>query len=66
MEFGVSPISETRRKMIERNRLFGVPCYRWIPAKTTVHATYWATLAPAARVPDALIWTGENEIRFAS
>ena len=33
MEFGASPIPETRRKMIERGRLFGVPGYRWIPAK---------------------------------
>ena len=64
MEFGVSPISESRRKMIERNRLFGVPCYRWIPAKTTVHAAYWAMLAPAVHVPEALTWTGKNEIRF--
>ena len=66
MEFGVSPISETRRKMIERNRLFGVPCYRWIPAKAKVQAAYWAMLAPAAHIPEALTWTGENEIRFES
>jgi hypothetical protein len=52
--------------MIERNRLFGVLCYRWIPAKATVHAVYWAMLAPAVRVPEALTWTGENEIRFES
>ena len=64
MEFGVSPISETRRKMIDRNRLFGVPCYRWIPAKTTVRVAYWAMLAPAGHVPEALTWTGENNIRF--
>ncbi len=38
MEFGVSPFPETRRKMIERRELFGVPGYRWIPAKTKVRA----------------------------
>jgi hypothetical protein len=64
MEFGVSPISESRRKMIERNRLFGEACYRWIPAKTTLRVTYWAMLSPAARVPEALSWTGENHVRF--
>ena len=33
MEFGVSPMPETRRAMIDRGRLFDVPTYRWIPAK---------------------------------
>ena len=37
MEFGVSPMPETRRAMIERGTLFGVPTYRWIPARTTLH-----------------------------
>ena len=34
MEFGVSPFPESRRQMIDRGRLFDVPTYRWIPAKT--------------------------------
>ena len=34
MEFGASPMPETRREMIERGRLFGAPCYRWLPAKS--------------------------------
>src|SRR5579863_9753649 len=29
MEFGVSPMPETRRQMIERGRMFGVPGCRW-------------------------------------
>jgi hypothetical protein len=29
-----------------------------------VHAVYWAMLAPAVHVPEALTWTGETEIRF--
>ena len=66
MEFGASPMAETRRKMIERNALFGTPCYRWIPAKATVHVRYWAALAPAERVPEALTWTGEENVRFES
>ena len=33
MEFGVSPMPESRRAMVDRGRLFGVPTYRWIPAR---------------------------------
>jgi hypothetical protein len=32
MEFGVSPMPETRRQMIDRHSLFGVPTYRWVAA----------------------------------
>jgi hypothetical protein len=66
MEFGASPIPESRRKMIERGSLFSVPAYRWIPAKSTVHVRYWAMLAPAERVPEALTWTGEDNLSFES
>jgi hypothetical protein len=66
MEFGASPIPESRRQMIERNSLFGVPGYRWIPAKSTVHVRYWAMLAAAERVPEALTWSGEDNVRFES
>jgi hypothetical protein len=44
MEFGVSPMPETRRAMIDRGRLFGVPAYRWLPAKSKLHAEYRAVL----------------------
>ena len=30
MEFGASPMPETRREMIRRGTMFGVPCFRWI------------------------------------
>ena len=43
-EFGVSPMPETRRAMIDRGSLFGVPGYRWIPAKTRVTAAYQARI----------------------
>ena len=42
MEFGVSPMPETRRQMIDRGRLFGVPAYRWLPARTRVEVEYRA------------------------
>jgi hypothetical protein len=44
MEFGVSPIPESRREMIERHRLFGVPTFRWLPARSRVSADYQAEL----------------------
>jgi hypothetical protein len=40
MEFGVSPMPETRKEMIDRRELFGHPTYRWIAAKSTVEAEY--------------------------
>lgn len=43
MEFGVSPMPESRRKMIERGQLFGVPAYRWLPAKSAAVVEYTAT-----------------------
>ncbi|MEO8028768.1 MAG: hypothetical protein ABI823_19965, partial [Bryobacteraceae bacterium] len=42
LEFGASPIPESRHKMIERGSLFGVPGYRWIPARTKVRVEYMA------------------------
>jgi hypothetical protein len=42
MEFGVSPMPETRRRMIDRGALFGVPAYRWIPARKSVRVHYTA------------------------
>jgi hypothetical protein len=56
MEFGVSPFPETRRQMIDRGRLFGVPTYRWIPARASVSVEYWALIRPAAEIPETLEW----------
>ena len=60
LEFGASPMPESRRKMIDRGTLFGMPGFRWIPAKSTVHVVYRAMLAPAASVPEALTWSGDS------
>lgn len=56
MEFGASPMPETRRKMIERGSLFGVPAFRWIPAKAKVRVEYWALVERAAKVPETVAW----------
>jgi hypothetical protein len=42
MEFGVSPVPETRRAMIERGSLFGAPSFRWIPAGERITVRYEA------------------------
>jgi hypothetical protein len=47
MEFGASPMPETRRQMIERGSLFGVPAFRWIPARTRVEVSYRAMVSRA-------------------
>ena len=54
LEFGVSPMPETRRQMIERGRLFDTPAFRWIPARQRVEVDYCAVLRPAERIPDVL------------
>ena len=56
MEFGVSPFPETRRQMIDRNRLFDTPTYRWIPARATVSVEYWVLVTSAAQIPETLEW----------
>jgi hypothetical protein len=43
-EFGVSPVPETRREMIDRGSMFGVPSYRWLPAKRRLAAHYEARI----------------------
>jgi len=53
MEFGVSPFPESRRAMIERGGLFGVPGYRWVPARKTISAEYKVFLVPAEAVPES-------------
>jgi len=54
LEFGVSPVPETRRDMIARGRLFDTPAFRWIPARGRVEVRYRAVLQPAAAMPESL------------
>jgi hypothetical protein len=54
MEFGVSPFPETRRQMIGRGSLFGVPTYRWIPARGTVSVEYCILAMTAHTIPEQL------------
>jgi hypothetical protein len=59
MEFGVSPFPESRREMIERNRLFDVPVFRWVPAATRVAVEYWILTQPASVIPETLEWPAQ-------
>ena len=54
LEFGVSPVPESRRDMIARGRLFDTPGFRWIPARAQVRVRYRAILQRAAGLPAAL------------
>jgi hypothetical protein len=54
MEFGVSPFPEPRRQMLDRGSLFGEAAYRWVPARSTISAQYYAAVVPAAAVPESL------------
>ena len=54
LEFGVSPMPEPRREMIERGRTFDTPGFRWIPARRRVEVEYRATLRPATAMPASI------------
>ena len=54
MEFGASPLPESRRQMTDRNSLFGVPSYRWLPAKSKLRAEYYAFITTATSIPETL------------
>jgi hypothetical protein len=54
MEFGASPFPETRRAMIQRGQLFGVPAYKWLEARSTACAEYKLFLIEADSVPEGL------------
>ncbi len=60
MEFGVSPFPETRRQMVDRNQLFGVPGFRWLPAKGRLQAEYWATVKSADSIPESFAWPAKS------
>lgn len=54
MEFGASPVPESRRRMIDRHSMFGAPGYRWLPARTKHQVDYWAFITSAESIPESL------------
>jgi hypothetical protein len=58
MEFGMSPIPESRRQMTERGRLFGTHTFGWLPANTRLNAEFWVITMSAQAIPEAITWPG--------
>ncbi|MBK5290533.1 MAG: hypothetical protein JJE04_02420 [Acidobacteriia bacterium] len=65
MEFGASPMPETRRSMIERGSLFGVPGYRWLTARSKATVQYCAFARAATAIPQNVVWDGGGSITYA-
>jgi hypothetical protein len=55
MEFGASPLPETRREMIDRRTLFDTPCYRWLAAKGSLSVDYYAAVMQTPAIPETLV-----------
>ncbi|HEX4230235.1 MAG TPA: hypothetical protein VHZ07_16285 [Bryobacteraceae bacterium] len=64
MEFGVSPLVESRRQMVDRGSLFGVPGFRWLPARTKAQVNYCAFITTAESMPESVIWDGDSQLNF--
>ncbi len=64
MEFGVSPMLESRRQMIARGSLFGIPVFRWVPAKSRLHTDYLAFVTAADSMPRSVQWLGGEAVQF--
>jgi hypothetical protein len=58
MEFGVSPMPESRRDMIDRGLLFDAPTYRWLPANGRLAVEYWVVMMGVDTIPERLDWPG--------
>jgi len=51
--------------MIERGSLFGVPAFRWIPARVRVEVRYYAAIQGGLTAcPAELLWDAGGEVRF--
>ena len=64
MEFGVSPMTESRRQAVARGTLFGVPAFRWVPARSHVNVNYCAFITQADAIPQSVAWDGGDSITF--
>ena len=58
MEFGVSPIPETREAMVRPGSLFGVPTFRRIAPGESIAVEYYVFLQPAEVIPESIVWPG--------
>ena len=58
MEFGVSPIPESRAQMVARGRLFHTPTYGWLLAQGRLETEYWAIAQSTRSIPETIQWPG--------
>ena len=54
MEFGVSPIPETRDAMVQRGTLFSVPTFRRLASEESIAVEYCAVLQRAQVIPESV------------
>ena len=54
VEFATQPFDLPHRDMVELNRMFDSPVYRWLPAKARLEVEYWAVTMRTDSVPDKL------------
>jgi len=64
MEFGVSPMLESRRQMTARGSLFGTPAFRWVPGKSRLNAEYLAFITVADSIPESVEWRGGDTVQL--
>jgi hypothetical protein len=64
MEFGVSPMVENRREMVERGKMFGAPTFRWIGARSRCEVKYAAFVRTVHAIPSYVWWDGSYEVKL--
>jgi hypothetical protein len=55
---------ESRREMVTRGSLFGVPTYLWLPAKSRVEVRYCAFIGSAELAPESVVWDERGFVRY--
>jgi hypothetical protein len=64
LEFGVSPLVESRREMVTRGSMFGIPAFLWLEAKSSAHVNYCAFVRSAPSPPRSLQWDGRDSVKL--
>lgn len=65
MEFGVSPMVENRREMVERGTLFGIPAFLWLDALSQHKVEYCAFVRSSNALPTGVDWDGASSISLS-
>jgi hypothetical protein len=50
--------------MVDRGTLFGVPAFRWIPARSRASVEYCAFIVSRDRIAERVVWSGDDQITF--